>query len=93
MFVRKISTYENAQGVERVLVTFQSSPITEATALFAVKLSEDTKIGCISLQKGISIEDAKKSIALGADFSANFKWGEKKADQADDSMLHDIETV
>ena len=85
MFVRKLSTYENAKNETRVLCTFQSVPVNSKAGLFAVQLPAGAKVGSVVLQNGISLEDAKAQIAIGQDFSDIFEWGAQK-----DGALHEI---
>lgn len=84
IYIRSIKDYysnksnENPDGTKRVLVTFQSFAGGGVSALFAGQLPDDAKIGSMTLQKGITLEQATKALALGQDMSATHSWGALK---------------
>ena len=86
MYIRAISTYvsnksdENPQGDARIGVSLQSTAVPAKAGLFAVAPAEGTKIGYVSLKKGITLEQAQAELTIGDDLSSTFGWGEKKAD-------------
>lgn len=90
LFVRKISTYVNASDETRVLVTLQSVATSGKSALFALPLPEGAKVGSVVLQKGMTLEEARRQIAIGEDFSEIFAWGPLSEGQTADSAIHDV---
>tara|TARA_R110000803_G_scaffold71102_4_gene134162 strand:+ start:8885 stop:9154 length:270 start_codon:yes stop_codon:yes gene_type:complete len=85
MFVRKLSTYENAKGETRVLCTFQSVQLNNNASLFAVKLPDGAKVGSVVMQNGLTLEDAKAQVSIGQDFSDTFVFGAQV-----DGAIHEI---
>ena len=87
MYIRDISTYvsriseENPQGTARVGVSLQSTAVPAKAGLFAIAPAKGTKIGYVSLKKGITLEQAQAELHIGDDLSTTFGWGEKKANE------------
>ena len=80
MIARKLTAYTNADGDERILVSFQDNEESADSLLFATE-SQSKKIGSVVLRKGTTMEQAVAQKIVGRDFSATFKFGEPVADQ------------
>ena len=83
MYIRQISDYVNSAEQRRVLVTFQDTEIDELSAMFAVKMADDCKIGSISLKNGYTLEEAKAALSVGKDMSNVFEFTTKCSDIKD----------
>jgi hypothetical protein len=99
MYISAISTYEsnkteeNPDGVTRVGASLSSIKQSESAGLFAVKLPKGTKIGYVSLKKGITLEQAQAELKIGDDFTDTFEWGAKKPDvegQKPNEFLYEV---
>ena len=99
MYISAISTYdsnktdENPEGTTRVGASLCSIKQTESAGLFAVKLPKGTKIGYVSLKKGITLEQAQAELKIGDDFTSTFEWGAKKPDvegQKPNEFLYEV---
>ena len=101
IYVKKISTYTSGakedslsydpaypQGRERVLVTFQSEPVG-FDSIFAIQAKAGSKIGSLSIGKGISLAQAERMCPIGTDASATFKFGDKLNDAPAD-FIHKV---
>ena len=104
IYVKKISTYTSGvkedslsydpaypQGRERVLVTFQSEP-TGLDSIFAIQAKAGSKIGSLTIGKGINLDQAERMCPVGMDASATFKFGDKLNDDPLD-LLHEVVRV
>ena len=104
IYVKKISTYTSGvkedslsydpaypKGRERVLVTFQSEPVG-FDSIFAIQAKAGSKIGSLTIGKGIKLDQAERMCPIGTDASATFKFGNKLNDDPLD-LLYEIVRV